>query len=1000
MKPIKLMAALTALMLAAANTAAIQPNLTTKAEQGVAADAEQGTCTLNVSVIDITTEEAIPDIKATLLLNPTGTSSTVEEWTTTDKVKTISGLFAKSDYGVALKDPSGKYDCKDRIYFSIDEENKTFDLKIRVVPKDAKENTRISAYDWTNLETDPEKYLYEGSRDMSENEYSLAAYNDKDELINRGVGSIYLPDGTYKLVVTPIDEDLVLVDTTGKKAADVFKMFGDDFDIPKSNTISITVSGGRVVGEPAIYFEKEAEDPAADCTLNVSVIDISTGKAIPDIKASLILNPTGTGSTVEEWTTTDGVKTISGLYAKASYCVALKDISGKYDCKDRIYFSIDEENKTFDLKIRAVPKDAKENTRISAYDWTNLETDPEKHLYEGSRVMSENEYSLAAYNDKDELINKGVGSIYLPDGTYKLVVTPIDEDLVLVDTTGKKAADVFKMFGDDFDIPKSNTISITVSDGRVVGEPSIYFEKRADAPTADCTVNVSVVDSESGEAIPGIEAVLIASPNATGYEITRWITSDQVKTVSDLYSSPIYEVILRNVPEEYAHENAYLFSFEKANDTVELAIKLTPKDSVKNVRVIAYDWTDLVVDPAQGLCTGETAIPENDYTIKFYDEEKGLIKEGKGPVFLPNGHYIAAVFTDDEDYTPVPGSSDKVKKYKEMYPSAEIPPYNTVRFSVLGGKLSGTPAVYFTRQSAVGNKSITVNIVDAETNNAIDDIGFQIYSISDELAEKAENTAKYINDVAINGKLKAVGNMKDNIITGLKADQKYAVLIDNYNTGYTSQSPDVVIVDFSKDDLSQEVTFKLKKEESPSEWNTAIHLGLVTSVDAAGEPIYDPMPVDCEILVFKNDGDLYGRYNTSDSLYLALPVGDYDITVENPDSTKYDYYKGDKYAVSLKKDSLETVMVYFELLNKEVVYGDANCDGNVELADAILIMQSLANPDKYGTDGSEKNHITQKGRINADVNGSGTMTAEDALTIQRYLLRQIKNLPDLPATNK
>ena len=70
------------------------------------------------------------------------------------------------------------------------------------------------------------------------------------------------------------------------------------------------------------------------------------------------------------------------------------------------------------------------------------------------------------------------------------------------------------------------------------------------------------------------------------------------------------------------------------------------------------------------------------------------------------------------------------------------------------------------------------------------------------------------------------------------------------------------------------------------------------------------------------------------------------------------------------------------------------------MADSVIIMQYLANPDKYGTDGSEKNHITQKGRINADVNGSGTMTAEDALTIQRYLLRQIKNLPDLPATNK
>ena len=75
--------------------------------------------------------------------------------------------------------------------------------------------------------------------------------------------------------------------------------------------------------------------------------------------------------------------------------------------------------------------------------------------------------------------------------------------------------------------------------------------------------------------------------------------------------------------------------------------------------------------------------------------------------------------------------------------------------------------------------------------------------------------------------------------------------------------------------------------------------------------------------------------------------------------------------------------------------GDANCDTDVELADAILIMQALANPDKFGTDGSEKEHITEKGWINADVDGSGTMTGNDALNIQRYLLKQIKALPNI-----
>ena len=37
------------------------------------------------------------------------------------------------------------------------------------------------------------------------------------------------------------------------------------------------------------------------------------------------------------------------------------------------------------------------------------------------------------------------------------------------------------------------------------------------------------------------------------------------------------------------------------------------------------------------------------------------------------------------------------------------------------------------------------------------------------------------------------------------------------------------------------------------------------------------------------------------------------------------------------------------------------------MADAVLIMQALANPDKYGIKGSESSHITAQGTINADV---------------------------------
>jgi endoglucanase len=80
---------------------------------------------------------------------------------------------------------------------------------------------------------------------------------------------------------------------------------------------------------------------------------------------------------------------------------------------------------------------------------------------------------------------------------------------------------------------------------------------------------------------------------------------------------------------------------------------------------------------------------------------------------------------------------------------------------------------------------------------------------------------------------------------------------------------------------------------------------------------------------------------------------------------------------------------------KVTLWGDANCDGTVNLADAVLVMQSIANPSKYGLTGSEDNHITEQGQANADVSGnSDGITNADALAIQKYKLDLIKELPE------
>lgn len=57
------------------------------------------------------------------------------------------------------------------------------------------------------------------------------------------------------------------------------------------------------------------------------------------------------------------------------------------------------------------------------------------------------------------------------------------------------------------------------------------------------------------------------------------------------------------------------------------------------------------------------------------------------------------------------------------------------------------------------------------------------------------------------------------------------------------------------------------------------------------------------------------------------------------------------------------------------LFGDANCDGKVSIADATAILQAIGNPDKYG--------LSEQGAINADINGEVGITADDAIIIKK-----------------
>lgn len=76
---------------------------------------------------------------------------------------------------------------------------------------------------------------------------------------------------------------------------------------------------------------------------------------------------------------------------------------------------------------------------------------------------------------------------------------------------------------------------------------------------------------------------------------------------------------------------------------------------------------------------------------------------------------------------------------------------------------------------------------------------------------------------------------------------------------------------------------------------------------------------------------------------------------------------------------------------KDIMYGDANCDDIVSIADSVLIMQSLSNADEY--------KLSAAGQKNADVVSVGDgITNKDALAIQMIEAKLLEQ-KDLPLDN-
>ena len=138
------------------------------------------------------------------------------------------------------------------------------------------------------------------------------------------------------------------------------------------------------------------------------------------------------------------------------------------------------------------------------------------------------------------------------------------------------------------------------------------------------------------------------------------------------------------------------------------------------------------------------------------------------------------------------------------------------------------------------------------------------------------------------------------------------------------------------------------------------------------------------VIITDGADNFIGKYKLDEMI--SLPDGKYKAEIE-VNSKGYGCFSEQKIQFTVDEGkAVEELDFNVERWNfNENGSGDANGDGTVDISDAVLIMQSQANPSKYGTNGTDKGHLTEDGSKRADVDGGG-VTNKDALTIQQYLL--------------
>ncbi|MCM1506495.1 MAG: bacterial Ig-like domain-containing protein [Ruminococcus flavefaciens] len=531
----------------------------------------------------------------------------------------------------------------------------------------------------------------------------------------------------------------------------------------------------------------------------------------------------------------------------------------------------------------------------------------------------------------------------------------------------------------------------------------------------------SVINSDTGEIIEGAEVALVKwYSDGDPQSVETWSTESNAShvinnleyTLPSKSSSELWEFVVNRLPDEYNNNMISGLSYSanidiNTPDTVEFKIYVDPDGkSVGNTNTRPPQYIATTTAPPASLDINNTTVATTTASETRACEHCGKVINVSDGINTPLGMFVCI----DCRALGIGGTRPRYPEDTQTTTQTTVSDGNTI---IVPNTTSVAEGLYH------GSFQAVCFAIDITTGKRVNDMTLELYIPNQERTiETWESSDKCGHQISVDYTMEADENEIGyqlgirKLPDGYKSVPSEMIqgLIPNYNTierGFNGTVSFAVYVapedySFSSGEIEPpKVTGTTPSEETPVMTVTSLAVGKIELNSTPTKTVYNigeeldltglDVSMTYELGVNGKDGSeiIFNHVNPVDypkafivntHEFDSTKAGTYTIKVKCSDDYKAQY--------TVINNILTFTVTVRGNDNGTVTYGDVNCDDKVSLADAVLIMQALSNPNKY--------KLSEQGKINADVYNTGDgITPIDALTIQEVSL-QIISTSDLP----